>query len=128
MDVSPSENYLAVGGKAGSIQLTDLRTKETAHRLQSDGWVHDIYFPPGERTIVAASGTHDDSPEGRGEIRFFDLESGQTLLRLGTDLHTCVGFAFTPDELQMTTVHFDGRIHVWEGASDEEVEQQRTPQ
>ncbi len=125
MKVSDSERYLAAGGWSGAIQITDLEARKTSHRLNATAHVQALYFSPDEDTLVAACGVHDDSPEGRGEIRFFDLESGHTILKLAEDLHTCIGFAFTPDELQMSTVHFDGRIHIWEGASDEEVAWQR---
>lgn len=127
MKVSDSGNHLAVGGVSGAIRLTSLMQRKTLYRLDAGSKVLDLYFSPDEDTLVAACGEHDDGPNARGEIRFFDLESGQTIVQLGRDLHTCIGFAFTPDELQMATVHFNGRIHVWEGASDEEVEWQRTP-
>lgn len=120
-----SDNFLALGGSAGTIQIIDLHRREVFRTLKAAGVVRDIHFLPNEETIVAACGALDDSPEARGEIRFFDLESGQTVLTLGTDLNTCIGMALTDDELQMTTVHFDGKMIVWSGASDDEVERQR---
>jgi WD40 repeat protein len=127
MKMHPTERSIAIGDALGSIRLFDITTGRILQSFSSYGTgVRQIAFSRDGRTLLAALGNFKGEADARGEVRFWDLETGQLIIRLGQDLAPCVGVVLSESQWQLTTVHFDGQILIWEGATDEEVDQQRT--
>ncbi len=127
MKVHPTETMVAVGDRSGALVLFDMQTGKRLHSFFSYGnGIRQIEFSRDGRKVIAAFGNYKSERGARGEIRFWDLETGQSIVRLGRKLGPCVGVALTQDELRLTTTHFDGKIFVWDGATDEEIKQQQT--
>ncbi len=123
----PQKPLVAIGNSDGVILLVDSSTGNHVRKFNLYGSrIGAITFSPDGRTLIAACGEYSSSKQVHGEIRYWDLESGHSIVSLGEDLGIPVGVVMTSDGHHMVTTHFDGHLVIWEGADDAEVAFQRS--
>jgi WD40 repeat protein/serine/threonine protein kinase len=77
-----------------------------------------VAFSPDGRWLAACSNTADRSP---GEVRVFDLTTGQRVFTLRGHTSNVTSVAFSPDGRRIATSSFDRTVKLWETESGQEV-------
>src|SRR5690606_32266369 len=71
----------------------------------------------GERRAVAAG-----TPGGYGEVRLFQIATGDLVATLGSSTDSMLDVAFSPDGTQIAACGADRVIRIWNAADGQEVQ------
>jgi WD40 repeat protein len=112
--VSPDGRLAAAGQENGALSFWNLKTSEFLRTLgEYRGLVASLVFSPDGTRLIT---TH----ESGGQIRLWDLESGQELLTLpvqGVNFDT----VFSPDGRVLAAFDVTGHLYLWSAPSWDEI-------
>jgi len=109
-----------------SVRLWDRRPPYQRRQIL-DGHkacVWSVAFAPDGRTLASAGGDWDH-PSKSGELRLWDVASGESLRVLAGSAGVFFSVAFSPDGRTLAAASWDQTIHLWDPASGKEKGQLR---
>jgi WD40 repeat protein/serine/threonine protein kinase len=120
---SPDSRWLASGWGDGMVRIWDAKdpAREARELPRHAGEVKRVMFlPDGRLASAGGRATTDGNPSGLGEVKIWDLSTGQGLDLRG---HTEVveGLACSPDGRRLATGSLDRTIKLWDTTTGEEV-------
>jgi eukaryotic-like serine/threonine-protein kinase len=125
---SPDSRWLASGWGDGIVRIWDATDSASEAREVTGhaGWVRRVVFLPDSRLASAggrsaADGTVADGTEGSGEVKIWDLATGQVLHDFRGHTGRVEGLACSPDGRRLATGSDDRTIKLWDTTTGEEV-------
>ena len=121
---SPDGKILAVGVCGSGIELWDIDRHERLKAFNDTTVVGPLAFSPDGKTLASAGG---------GEVKLWDVATGNRLRSFGQHRHHITDIAFTPDGKRIVstdggtqdTKELPGVIRVWDVATGEQLHELR---
>jgi WD40 repeat protein/serine/threonine protein kinase len=114
---SPNGKHLATGSFDGKLNLWDAQTGRKLLSLQGHtGAVYSVAFSSDGKHLASGSCTWDDTKQAYvvGELKVWDVQSGQELLSLKGLIGGVCSVAFNPDGKRLASVLGDNTVKVWD--------------
>jgi WD40 repeat protein len=100
------------------IELREARAGKLLASLRGHAAaVTSLSFSPDGKLL--ASGSANTFLEQRGDLKVWDVASGQERLGLAEAARACLGVAFSGDGRELAAAWTDGAVEVWGGAGEE---------
>ena len=124
----PTQDHLLTGGADGVPKIYQMHRTQDRRIGDDFNLIRAFDALPGR--IFAVAFNHDgtrlvagSSADGRGEIRVFQTEDGQQLVRVDESLGPIYALAFQPDGSQFAAGGFDGLLRYYDATSGELVKE-----
>ena len=114
MAISSDEKRLVTGSSRGGVCVWDMETRKMLRKLSSPG-VGLLTLSPDDRTLAVGCLNNN--------VVLWDLETGKQLQTIDAHSSGVVGVDFSNDGNRLATISLDGVLHVWDAASNAEIEQ-----
>jgi len=113
--------WLAAGGDDKLVRVWNASTGELRHELNGPtSGVRCVAFSPNGATLVAGTDRTSRVVTGEpGQLRFYDLATGEERDVVAGHVNGVSGVAFTPDGERLLSVGGDGALKVWDAAGQE---------
>jgi WD40 repeat protein len=120
---SPDGRRLATAGEDRSVKVWDPAAGELQRTLTGHASsVLGLAFSPDGATLAASTAdTERVVTREPGEIKLWDLHTGEERLTLRGHLGGVFGVAFTPDGKRLASAGDDGRVKLWDPVGGQEV-------
>ena len=119
---SPDGTRIAASFTDGTIRIWDPADGREVRQLICENIEaiipNGLAFSPDGRWLAACSNTADRSP---GEVRVFDLATGQRNFTLRGHTSNVISVAFSPDARRIATASFDRTVKLWETETGQEI-------
>ncbi|OHB76631.1 MAG: hypothetical protein A2W31_10535 [Planctomycetes bacterium RBG_16_64_10] len=113
---SPDGKILASGGSDRTVKLWDVATGTLMGTLPHDLPVASVAFSPDGKTLAAAGGHMV-----RGELRLWDVATGQQRAELRQSIGHVRSLAFSPDGKTLASGGRDKTVRLWHVATGSEL-------
>ena len=118
---------IVTAGYDNTARIWDIESGEELHVLKGhrghSAGINSVAFSPDGKKIVTAGsdGTADGGPEpdGIGNIRIWDVETGKELRKLEGYRWTCYSATFSPDGKKVVATDGSDKILIWDADTGE---------
>jgi WD40 repeat protein len=86
--------------------------------------IGDLCVSPDNRTLAVARGKWEETTPDEGVVELWDLASGELKSTLGKEHGSAICVAFSPDGRTLASGHRNGKIALWQAATDDDVRRQ----
>jgi WD40 repeat protein len=117
---SPDGRSLAAGCSDGTVRVWEAESGKELLTLRGDRWkAYSVAFSPdGNRLAAGCQGQDYQGKYVAGEVRIWDVETGQETLFFPTNTRFGDAIAFSPDGKRLATAgHYDGRLRLWDAST-----------
>jgi WD40 repeat protein/serine/threonine protein kinase len=124
---SPNGKLAASGGRAlfrgGEIKVWEIATGKVAQTLEDKvGEIYRLAFRPDGRVLASATkGFGWDKVTTPGEVKFWDLKTGQVLLAVAQLDRDLSSLTFSPDGKMLVLAGKGSRVRVVDGRTGQEI-------
>ena len=120
---SPDGTRLASADADRMVRLWDVASGQQLHTLEGHStYVTSVSFSPDGTRLAAASGEVFRRANSRpGDLKVWDVASGQELLTLAVDASAILSVVFSADGALLATGSMDGRISLWNADNGQKV-------
>ncbi len=120
---SPDGRLLATAGVSGGLKLWDTATGRLIRQLPAADYRgggsqgRQVAFSPDSRRVVCPYRLGEEP----GEVRVWDVATGQALLILRGHTEDVNGVAYSADGLRIATASSDRSVRIWDAATGDEL-------
>lgn len=118
---SPDHQRFATSDQEGEVLVRSLLTGEVMNEWQVGRWVTWLAFSPLDGHLLAGA-------DISGTVSIWDVMAGRamTTLQVDPDSGALTSLAFSPDERLLATSGYDGKLRLWDLATQKTLVQQDT--
>jgi WD40 repeat protein len=116
---SPDGRRIVSGGWDTTLKVWDAESgQETLTLKGHTGIVRSVSFSPdGRRIVSGGGGVGFFGPRSSGELKVWNVQSGQEILTLKGHTDGVSSVAFSPDGRRIVSGSGDGTLKVWDAAA-----------
>ncbi len=113
---SPDNQTFAFGGDEDVVEVWSLATRERIYAFaDATSDIEGLSYSPNGTQLAASGGWED------GNVRIYDLTSGELVTTLDTGTQAAYDGTFSPDGSLIAAATGDGGVIVWDVASGEQI-------
>jgi WD40 repeat protein len=112
-----SKNEVGTAGRqGGEVKVWDVSTgKELFHFADLPHWANGVAFSPNGKYLAAGIGYLAQlAPSQPGEVRVWDVNTGNLVLTLAGHTFWATDVTFSPDSTRLASASADRTVRVWE--------------
>jgi WD40 repeat protein/tRNA A-37 threonylcarbamoyl transferase component Bud32/Flp pilus assembly protein TadD len=113
---SPDNRWLASASADGTIRLWDAATGVTTRTLRQGSAASCLAFSPDSRWLASGAG-----PNLPGQLKIWDVATGEELLAFKDHEGGVVSLAFSPDGGRLASGGWDGAVKIWDPQTGKEI-------
>ena len=120
---SPDGKLLAAAIRDGSAQVCiwEAATGRSRRVISVPNNLWSVAFSPDGKTVAAGGGRWWGSDEGKGWVRFFDLDTGDERHILLGHREPVTSVVFSPDGKTLASTSWDTTTRLWDSATGKEI-------
>ncbi|MBC7816792.1 MAG: serine/threonine protein kinase [Planctomycetaceae bacterium] len=107
----------AGGASPAEVRVWDTATGQEIYNLRGHrNLVFSVDFSPDGNRLASAGGPWIEKKElGAGEVKIWDMNTGQEVATLPDHAHTVFGVAFSPNGRRLASSSNNGIVKIWDG-------------